>query len=46
MPTTTAAPYTPEPALALQQYDEILQMVASMAQMMERSPSTFSTLDE
>lgn len=46
MPTAKATPYVPEPALAMQQYDEILQLVSSLAVMMERSPSAFETMNE
>lgn len=46
MPAATAAPYLPEPRLEMQQYDEILGMVANLVIMMERSPSAFSSMGE
>jgi hypothetical protein len=46
VPSPKAVPYTPEPTLAMQQYDEILQMIASLAVMLERSPSTFAGMGE
>jgi hypothetical protein len=46
MPATTAAPYVPEPELATQAYDEILQTISSLSVMMERSPSAFASMGE
>jgi len=46
MPTARPAPYHPEPALALKQYDDILATIASLALAMERSPSAFASMGE
>lgn len=46
MPTPGQAPFKPEPALALRQYDEILSVISSLAIAMERSPSAFASLRE
>ena len=46
IPTARPAPYIPEPALALKQYDEILGVIASLAIAMERSPSAFASMGE
>ncbi len=39
-------PEVPEPRLELQQYDEILQMIAGMSTSMERTPSAYAGLTE
>ena len=39
-------PYKPEPALDDADYEHILEVIKNMAQVMERSPSAFSTMDE
>ena len=46
MPTATNASYVPEPALAMQVYEDILQVVSSLSVMMERSPSAFASMGE
>ena len=46
MPTAPPAPYQPEPALVLKQYDEILVTITSLAIAMERSPSAFASMGE
>jgi hypothetical protein len=38
--------FTPEPTLGLEEYENILSIIKDMALAMERSPHTFSTLDE
>jgi len=46
MPTPKTATYTPEPALAIQVYEDILQVISSLSVMMERSPSAFVSMSE
>jgi hypothetical protein len=46
MPAPKAASYTPEPALAMQVYEDILQTISSLSIMMERSPSAFASMGE
>jgi len=46
MPQAKAGPYKPEPVLEERQYDDILQMISSLAITMERNPSTFSSMKE
>jgi len=46
MPTPKLATYTPEPALAMQVYEDILQVISSLSVMMERSPSAFASMGE
>ncbi|RMF92142.1 MAG: hypothetical protein D6734_12940, partial [Candidatus Schekmanbacteria bacterium] len=38
--------FKPEPVLALEEYENILEMIYNMASVMERSPQTFSKLKE
>lgn len=45
-PQASSMPYTPEPALDEAEYEYILEVIKNMAQVMERSPSAFSTMDE
>lgn len=45
-PQASSMPYTPEPALDKENYEHILEVIENMAQVMERSPSAFSTMDE
>jgi hypothetical protein len=45
-PSAKPAGWTPEPSLALDVYEDILRVVASMVEVIERSPATFRTLDE
>jgi len=42
----SGAAYAPEPTLADETYEEVLQVIGSMAVAMERSPSTFAHMDE
>lgn len=46
MPTPKTSTYVPEPALAMQVYEDILQVVSHLSVMMERSPSAFATMGE
>lgn len=46
MPAASSVPYTPEPVLDLHNYEHILSVVQNMAQVMERSPTAFSTMNE
>ncbi|HEX7760114.1 MAG TPA: hypothetical protein VF459_11465 [Caulobacteraceae bacterium] len=46
LPTASSAPFKPEPALTDEQYEHILKVVHSTAQVMERSPKAFKTMDE
>ena len=45
-PPASSMPYKPEPALGEADYKHILEVIENMAQVMERSPSAFSTMDE
>ena len=45
-PPASSIPYEPEPALGEADYEHILEVIENMAQVMERSPSAFSTMDE
>jgi len=46
MPPASMAPYKPEPALALADYEHILSVMQGMTQVMELSPSAFHDVDE
>ena len=46
LPKATSAPFKPEPALSDDDYEHILKVVQSMAHVMERSPSAFTSMDE
>jgi hypothetical protein len=45
-PAPTAAPFKPEPVLEEANYRAILEIIQSMALVMERSPSAFQTMGE
>lgn len=45
-PRVSGETFKPEPALALEEYENILEMIYNMALVMERSPQTFSRLRE
>ena len=45
-PPASSTPYEPEPALDEADYEHILEVIENMAQVMERSPSASSTMDE
>ena len=46
LPSATSAPYKPEPTLSSADYEHILGVLQNMVQVMERSPSSFVTMDE
>lgn len=46
LPPASSLPYKPEPVLDEADYKHILEVVENMAQVMERSPSAFSAMDE
>jgi hypothetical protein len=46
LPSASTAPYKPEPTLANADYEHILKVIQNMVQVMERSPSAFTTMDE
>ena len=46
LPPASSLPYKPEPILDESDYEHILGVIGNMAQVMERSPSAFSTMDE
>lgn len=46
LPPASAAPFTPEPAWAMEQYEQALKIMQDMALVMERSPDAFKTMDE
>ena len=45
-PPSSATPFVPEPALAMEQYEHILKLMLSTARMLERSPSAFAAMGE
>jgi hypothetical protein len=46
LPPVSTAPYAPEPALAMEEYDQILTIISNMVMVMERSPSEFHDIQE
>jgi hypothetical protein len=46
LPVQSTQPFKPEPALTSEDYEHILTVLQNMAQVMERSPSAFNTIDE
>ena len=46
LPAATSSPYKPEPALSDRDYRHILSVMSSMVHVMERSPSTFTSMGE
>ncbi len=46
LPAASSAPYKPEPTLLNADYEHILGVLQNMVEVMERSPSAFSTMDE
>ena len=46
MPPASSPPHKPEPTLGEQDYEHILEVIESMTQVIERSPSDFSTMNE
>ena len=45
-PQASSMPYKPEPTLDEAEYEHILKVIENMVQVMERSPSAFSKMDE
>ena len=45
-PAVSTEPYAPEPALPDEEYEHILQVLQSMALVIERNPDSFAKLDE
>lgn len=45
-PTASTAPFKPEPALEMAQYENILGIISSMVHVIERSPAAFSKMKE
>lgn len=46
LPAASAAPFTPEPTWATEQYEQALKIMQDMTLVMERSPDAFKTMDE
>ena len=46
LPQASSAPFTPEPAWAIEQYEQALKIMQDMALVMERSPEAFKGMDE
>lgn len=46
LPPATTAQFKPEPALAMELYEQALKIVQDMALVMERSPEAFKSMDE
>lgn len=46
LPPASSVPFKPEPALTDEQYEHILRVIHSTAQVMERSPHAFKAMDE
>jgi len=46
LPPQGTQPFKPEPALTSEDYEHILGVLQNMAEVMERSPSAFRTMDE
>jgi len=46
LPPVSAGPYQPEPALAPEEFEYILHILYSMAVVIERSPSSFASIQE
>lgn len=46
LPPASAAPFSPEPAWAMEQYEQALKIMQDMTLVMERSPDAFKTMDE
>jgi hypothetical protein len=45
-PPASSSPFKPEPALAMEEYETILEIVRNMVQVMERSPKAFENMGE
>ena len=46
LPPASNAPYKPEPILSNDDYEHIINVIQNMAQVMERSPSAFTSINE
>ncbi|WFF42342.1 hypothetical protein EVC62_12965 [Salinicola endophyticus] len=46
LPPASTEPYTPEPAWAIDQYEQAIKIMQDMTLVMERSPEAFKTMDE
>ncbi|MDR9837642.1 hypothetical protein [Herbaspirillum huttiense] len=46
LPPASSAQFTPEPAWAIEQYEQALKIMQDMALVMERSPAAFKAMDE
>lgn len=46
LPSASTAPYMPEPAWAMDQYEQALKIMQDMTLVMERSPDAFKTMNE
>jgi len=45
-PQASSKPFVPEPALAIEQYESILDIIRNMVHVMEQSPRAFETMGE
>jgi hypothetical protein len=45
-PVVAAGAFKPEPELSMELYEHILSVIGNMGQVMERSPNSFTTMDE
>ena len=45
-PTASKKPFAPEPALSMEDYEHVLELMLATARMIERNPSTFATMGE
>lgn len=45
-PPASSSSFTPEPALAMEEYENILEIIRNMVQVMERSPKAFENMGE
>jgi hypothetical protein len=46
LPAVPSSSFRPEPALAMEEYENILEIIRSMVQVMERSPKAFENMGE
>lgn len=46
LPSASTTPFAPEPAWAMEQYEQALKIMQNMTLVMERSPGAFRTMDE
>lgn len=46
LPRASTAPFEPEPAMSMEHYEHVLTVIQNMTQVMERSPTTFATMEE